>query len=230
MAAFCIKDPFGAVKVVARIAAQIEAFGCQILIDSDPEELNNTRLSVRGDQVSPFFDPKVACLNAGRFFWMKLVATDGSIVGIQGYRYDYVESNLADWGPTLTIGLAMRRQEIMLPTHAAPPGSSIAERIRGRLVFHGEFWIDPHARNRKLLDAFSRLGMILSYLKWNPDAVWALSSNRMATHGHPNRMGYTYMERGFLRWQWASDGVDLVEWLNVSERHSIEQMLNEMSG
>jgi hypothetical protein len=229
MSAFCIKDPFGTVKTVARLAAQIEELGCTISVETDIVELNAARLALRGEQVSPFFDPEVSGLTDDRFFWMKLTATDGAIMGLQAYRYDYVDSSLADWGPTLTIGLAMRRQEIMLPTHAAPPKSSIAERIHGRLVFHGEFWIAPQVRNRKLLDSFSRLGMILSYLKWDPDAVWALSSNRMATHGHPNRMGYTYMERGFLRWQWATDGIDLVEWLNIAERHSIVQMLNEMS-
>ncbi len=229
MSVFCIKDPFGTMKIVAKIAAQIEEIGCSISVETDIVELNTARLALRGEQVSPFFDPEVSGLTDERFFWMKLTATDGSIIGLQAYRYDFVDSSLADWGPTLTIGLAMRRQEIMLPTHAAPPKSSIAERIKGRLVFHGEFWIAPQVRNRKLLDSFSRLGMILSYLKWDPDAIWALSSNRMATHGHPNRMGYSYMERGFLRWQWATDGIDLVEWLNIAERHSIEQMLNEMS-
>jgi hypothetical protein len=226
----CIRNPYGAVKAVSKLSAEIEELGCQISIESDVQELNSARIVARGDAVSPFFDPVVAGLDPDRFFWMKLTSTDGNVVGMQAYRYDYVDTSLADWGPTLTIGLAMLRQELMIPTHSAPPESSVAERIRGRLVFHGEFWIDPHMRNRKLLDSFSRLGMILSYLKWNPDAVWALSSNRMATHGHPNRMGYTYMERGFLRWQWATDGIDLVEWLNIAERHSIEQMLNEMSG
>ena len=62
---------------------------------------------------------------------MKLTSASGVISGLQAYRYDYVDSSLADWGPNLTIGLAMRRQELMVPTHAAPPKNSIAERIRG---------------------------------------------------------------------------------------------------
>jgi len=41
-------------------------------------------------------------------------------------------------------------------------------------------------------------------------------------------MGYNYIEKGFLRWQWATDGIDLTEWLNIAERHAIEQMINEM--
>ena len=115
-----------------------------------------------------------------------------------------------------------------MPTNAAPPRNSIAERIRGKLVYHGEFWIDPHVRNRKLVEKFSRLGLILSLIKWNLTRSGHLSSSRMATHGHLNRMGYNYIEKGFLRWQWATDGIDLTEWLNIAERQAIEQMINEM--
>ena len=45
------------------------------------------------------------------------------------------DSSLADWGPNLTIGLAMRRQELMVPTHAAPPKNSIAEQNPGASWF-----------------------------------------------------------------------------------------------
>ncbi|MDP1700579.1 MAG: hypothetical protein Q8L53_06415 [Aestuariivirga sp.] len=228
MSQLCIEDPLGAVTVCAALAAEIEQIGFAVETGNDAAKLNSTKLETCRKPVSPFFDPEVCNFTPERFFWMKLTSATGAVSGLQAYRYDYVDSNLADWGPNLTIGLAMRRQELMVPTHAAPPKNSIAERIRGKLVFHGEFWVDPQVRNRKLMEKFSRLGMILSLIKWNPDSVWALSSERMASHGHPNRMGYTYMEKGFLRWQWATDGIDLIEWLNIAERHAIEQMINEM--
>ncbi len=50
----------------------------------------------------------------------------------------------------------------------------------------------------------------------------------MAERGQSSRMGYTYNEKGFLRWQWATEGIDLDEWLVISERSSIEQMISEM--
>jgi hypothetical protein len=136
---------------------------------------------------------------------MKLTSTAGAVSGLQAYRYDYVDSSLADWGPNLTIGLAMRRQELMVPTHAAPPKNSIAERIRGKLVFHGEFWVDPQVRNRRIMEKFSRLGMILSLLKWNPDR-FGLCSGRMAPW--PSKPHGLYLHGKVLRWQWASDGID----------------------
>jgi hypothetical protein len=73
-----------------------------------------------------------------------------------------------------------------------------------------------------LTDTFSRLGQLLALIKWGPDAIWALTSQTMATHGYANRLGYGYIERGFLRWEWASDAMDDVEYLMVAERAGIE--------
>jgi hypothetical protein len=74
----------------------------------------------------------------------------------------------------------------------------------------------------------SAAGLLLSLIRWNPDAVWALTSQTMATHGHLNRMGFNYLERGFFRWQWGSDDMDAVEWIAIAERRGLEQMVEEM--
>jgi hypothetical protein len=229
MSQLCLEDPLGTAKLCSSLAADVERMGFALSVNSDLRKLSEIRVAVRNDPIAPFFDPNICNLSADRTFWMGLNSATGATVALQAFRYDYVDTSLADWGPSYIIGLYMLRQEMLIPTHTAPPKNSIAERIRGKLVYHGEFWFDPHVRNRQLFDSFSRLGIILSLMKWNPDALWALSSQRMATHGHLNRMGYTYLEKGFLRWQWASDGMDPVEWLAVAERPSLEQMINEAS-
>jgi hypothetical protein len=134
---------------------------------------------------------------------------------------------LADWGPSFIIGLYMRRQELLMPSHATPPRHSVAERLRGKLVYHGELWVDRGVKSRKVIELYSRLGLVLALIKWNPDAIWALASHQMATHGHSARMGFTYLERGFLRWQWNAEGIDPVEYLGVADRLSLEQMIEE---
>ncbi|MDO8353773.1 MAG: hypothetical protein Q7T14_09940, partial [Aestuariivirga sp.] len=95
-------------------------------------------------------------------------------------------------------------------------------------VYHGEFWVDAHVRHRNLFEKFSRLGILLGVIKWNPDAIWALSNKQMASTGHLNRMGYTHLENGFLRWQWTSEPEHQIEWVSVAERRSIEQLVSEM--
>ena len=159
---------------------------------------------------------------------MSLVDESGKTVGLQAYRMDYVETSLADWLPNYMIGVYMRRNEMMVPSHPSPPKGSISERLRGRLVYEGELWLDPRVKGRQAFDIFTRLGLFLSVVKWNPHAIWALVTEQMAKHGHMTRIGYTVLERGVLRWTWASDGIDLIEYLGVLEKSALEQMLDEM--
>ncbi len=139
MSQLCVEDPFGAAKVCAPLAAEMEQMGFAVNIGADPAKFNATKIATLRKPVSPFFDPEVCNFTPDRFFWMNVVSPDGATVALQAFRYDYADTSLADWGPNLTIGLAMRRQELMVPTSAPPPRNSIAERIRGKLVYHGEF-------------------------------------------------------------------------------------------
>lgn len=223
-----VRDPLGTARVTASLAAELEQLGYAVSLNEDLSRFAAVERTVKNDRPSPFFDPDVNALPGDRVFWMQLTAKDGAVCGLQAFRLDTVDSSLADWGPSYTIGLYMRRQEVLVPLHPSPPRGSVAERIRGRLVYHGELWLDRAVRNRRIVEVFGRLGLLLSLIRWNPDAVWALTSQTMATHGHLNRMGFNYLERGFFRWQWGSDGIDPVEWIAIAERRGLEQMVEEM--
>jgi hypothetical protein len=221
-------DPLGTARAIAALYSELTDLDYACRVYSDLVEFNALKLGLRGERAHPYHDPEICGLAPDREFWMKLIDPGGSPVAIQAFRLDTVDTSLADWAPAYTIGLYMRRQELLIPMHASPPRSSIAERLKGRLVYHGELWIDKSVRNRRISDAFGRLGMLIGFIKWQPEAIWALASQQMATHGHLTRMGYSHLERGFFRWKWASDGLDQVEWLAVAERAAIEQMVSEM--
>ena len=223
-----LRDPLGAAKVVAGLAHELTSLGFTPAMYEDLAQFSAVRQRVRNEPVAPFFDPAVNEASDSRFFWMQLTNNEDQTIGLQAFRIDSVDSNLADWGPSYTIGLYMRRQEVLVPLHPSPPRGSISERIRGRLVYHGELWIDRAIRNRRIVEQFGRLGMLLALIRWNPDAIWALASQSMATHGHLNRMGFGYLERGFFRWQWGSEGMDPIEWVAIAERSGLEQMVEEM--
>ena len=67
-----------------------------------------------------------------------------------------------------------------------------------------------------------RLGLVLQWSNGGQMRSGGLASAQMAGHGHFTRVGYTILERGFLRWQWASEGIDPVEYLVAAELHSLE--------
>jgi hypothetical protein len=224
-----ISDPLAAVNAATSLVEALRGYGYSIATSSDLNDLQALKKLARDKDLTPLFDPTVSGLSAERVFWMQLISKDGQVFGMQAFRYDYVDTSLSDWGPTYIMGLYMRLKELLVPTLSPSPPNSIADRIRGRLIYHGELWIDPHARNRKLLDAFSRLGIILSVLKWNPDAVWALTSEKMAMHGNPIRMGYGFVEGGFLRWEWAPNDNPRKEWLLVADKKALTQLVTEVT-
>lgn len=223
-----LRDPLGVAKIICQLQDALESAGFRPIMSEDLNRFAVVKEEARDERVTPYFDAEIVTLAPGRAFWMELVDGSGKTIGLQAFRLDLIESNLADWCATYTIGLYMRRHEILVPTHAAPPRGSLSERLRGRLAYHGELWIERHVRNRRVMEHFGRLGMLLCLVRWNPDAIWALADQAMATHGHLNRMGYSALERGFFRWQWISDGIDPVEWLAMSERSSLEQLVEEM--
>ncbi len=227
MKRFGLANPFGASHVVTALSRELSELGFTVAVSSDMAEFNRVKLKCRDMPVAPMHHHETAIFDGERAFWMYLTDENGNVVGLQAFRFDVIDTHLADWCINYMIGVYMRRQELMVPTHAHPPAGSVAERLTGRLVYHGEIWIDKAIRNRRVFECFVRQGLILALVKWQPDAIWGLASAQMAGHGHFTRVGYTILERGFLRWQWASEGIDPVEYLVAVERNSLEAMIEE---
>jgi hypothetical protein len=228
MTDFCLGDPLGAAQAIANLRSELSAAGLDVVLSSDLQAFNELKLSLRNDRAGAFHDPDISPLPPDRVFWMALENGDKRVVSLQAFRLDVVDTSLSDWAQNYTIGLYMRRQELLVPSHASPPRGSISERLRGKLVYHGELWVDKSVKNRRVSDAFGRLGLLLALVKWQPAAIWALVAQSMATHGHLTRMGYSYLERGFFRWQLQSEGIDPVEWIAIAERLSLEALIDEM--
>jgi hypothetical protein len=221
-------DPLGAAHVAVELHAKLRALGLRLTVGSDLAAFNNFSLQLRGKPVSPYFDPAIAGLRPERAFWMTLENASGKPIGMQAFRLDHVDSSLAEWAQVYTIALYMRRQELIVPAEGTMPRNSVAERVRGRLVYQGDLYLENgSARTRQAIENFGKLGLVLTYLKWQPDAVWGLMAHRMATTGTSTRMGFAYIERGVLRWQVTSDGIDPIEWIAISERPALEQLIEQ---
>ena len=223
-----IKNPLGITRLITSLTEDLLSNDYRISVSSNMQKLDETKRLARGYSVGPMHDPAVCNFDGERAFWIQLEDSDGVAVGLQAFRFDRIDTSLADWLPNYMIGVYMRRQELMVPSHSNAPMGSVAEALRGNLVYHGELWLAKHVKARNVFDSFTRLGLFLAVLKWNPDAIWALTSEQMARHGHLGRIGYTTVERGVLRWQWASRDVDSVEYLALVDRKAIENIVDEM--
>jgi hypothetical protein len=228
MAVCGLRSPLDVANACVQLQSELRQLGVEPRVHLDMPQMHVVKRSVRGDPIAPMHDPDVCDLTGNRAYWMSLEGDGGKTVGLQAFRMDVIGTSLADWCAAYMIGVYMLRNELMVPSHSKPPKNSISERLRGKLVYHGEIWVDKQIRNRRVFEAFTRLGIIIAMIKWNPDAIWGLASAQMAGHGHVGRIGYTTIERGFLRWEWASEGIDPVEYLCVIERPALEAMIEEM--
>lgn len=223
-----LTQPLNASRAASMLEDELKSLNLQVHVSSDMAAFDEVKRRVRGNAVAPMHHYATGVFNRERAFWMYLTDHSGEVVGLQAFRYDEVDTHLADWCVTYMIGVYMRQQELMVPSFSKPPEGSISERLTGKLVYHGEIWISKNIKNRKVFEQFVRLGLIVAVIKWKPDAIWGLASAQMAGHGHFTRVGYSILERGFLRWQWASDGIDPVEYLVAAELASLESMIEEM--
>lgn len=223
-----LQDPLGAVEVANRLLTQARGWNLDVRLSADFHEFARLRQELRGKVISPMFDPQVSGLDATSGFWMGTWDGEGRCVALNAFRLDHVEPNLAQWALGWMVGLYIRRGELILPSHITPPAATRAEQVRGRVAYHGEAWIDPkNLRVRDAVEVLPLLGMLLAFIKWSPDAIWAVCSEAMAKRGVATRFGYTHLERSFLSWEWLPEGADAVEWLALMERRDLEFLIQE---
>ncbi|CAN5519134.1 hypothetical protein BH10PSE7_BH10PSE7_01640 [soil metagenome] len=220
-------DPLGAVRVITNMLSFAQGLELTVDLSADFSLLAETRKAARGGLPSPMFDPSVSSLKPANAFWMAARDKQGKPYSLQAFRLDMVYPNLAEWTLGWMTGLYVRRNELILPSLTSPPAHSRANALSGPLVYHGEMWIDRTVKKRDWFDTFLKLGIILAYVKWQPEALWALIGHTIATRGHVARSGYAVQERGFLQWQWRPEGADQSEWLVIAEREHLELLIGD---
>jgi hypothetical protein len=215
-----IADPLKAVTAISTLLGQGADHGFSFQVSSDFSELQRLRKQLRGDDVSPMFDLAASRALAERAFWMSATNQQGDVTALQAFRLDDADPSLAEWVLGWMMGLYARRREMIVPRGVLPPEHSLTHLIRGRVVYHGELWIDKHSKG--CFTVFPRLGMLLALVKWQPEAIWALTGQSMATRGHMVRMGYGHLEQSFLTWEWEPHGAEQAEWIGIAERRHLE--------
>lgn len=222
-----LADPLRTVTAISALLATAAEQGLSFRISTDFAELARERRRLRNSDVSPMFDPQASRSLSERGFWMAALDREGRTVGLQAFRLDDADPNLAEWVLGWMMGLHARRREMIIPRAVMPPEHSLSHLIRGRIVYHGELWIDRHCKAG--FPAFPRAGMLLAMVKWQPEAIWALTGQSMATRGHMVRMGYGHLEQSFLTWEWEPDGAEQAEWIGVALRRHLEFSIAEMA-
>ncbi len=223
-----LSDPFAVARAVAILEADMCEMGFEPRMRHDFEAFRDLRREVRNSEEAPLFDPEVTTLTPERAFWMEAVDAEGKTRALQAFRLDVADPDLGEWALGWVLGIYLKRNELIIPASVTPPENSISRRISGPVVYHGELWVERRVRARRLVEVFSKLGMLLALMKWQPRALWALTGSAMATRGHMIRMGYVRMEPGFMRWQFVPEAADSDEWLGLAEAEALERLAQDI--
>jgi hypothetical protein len=221
-----LADPLRTITAISNLIRQGTDQGFSFRLNTDFAELARLRQELRSSDISPMFDPQACRSLSERGFWMSVADASGKTVGLQAFRLDDADPNLAEWVLGWMMGLYARRREMIVPRAVMPPEHSLSHLIRGRIVYHGELWIDKQVKG--CFPIFPRIGMLLAMVKWQPEAIWALTGQSMATRGHMVRMGYGHLEQSFLTWEWEPEGAEQAEWIGIALRRHLEFSIAEM--
>lgn len=224
-----LSDPLGASRVLRELESKARNIGLKTRTSHDMVKFAAEKLLCTKTGLSPMFDPQINDFSHNKAFWVKASNEKNEIVCFQSFRLDYVDTSLADWALTWMLGLYHKRSEAIVPLYTRPPENARSYEVRGNVVYHGELWIHPSYRHMRLLEIYPSLGMFLALLKWQPDYIWALVSERAAKRSQTVRMGYPIAERGIFRWEWEPKGADQTEWLALASRSDLEHLIDEMA-
>ena len=207
-----LENPLSAVRAISQLERRAEAAGMYVFFKSDFGEFAEVRALARpGSRVSAMFDPRCSddLSNGRRAFWLHCIDGDGRTVSLQAARVDLIDSSLAQWSMSWMSALYRMRGDDVEPARWRPMSNSMAEKISGRVVYHGEFWLAEDFRGSRagsMLDVLPRMALLLAYIKWCPDHVWGVITDDLAVRGGGIRMGYTVQQPALLSWLVEPEG------------------------
>ena len=148
------------------------------------------------------FDPMMADIGGHNGFWLKGSNLATVPVHVQAARiYDMNGTNLAREFTSLRAFYAS--PELAPEDERCDCTAPIAERITGKVCYHGELWVrgsEPDLRGQALSGPLSRLQLGLILARWNPDYVVCFGYDRSVNRGLPARFGYWHVQPGAVHW------------------------------
>ena len=154
--------------------------------------------------VSLPFNADLHNLSKTNAFWVCGHTVQGQLAHTQAVRLvevgeqslgGYLRRSFRDFPPAgVSLDMAESR-------YRAGPG---ARRIKGRLCYHGEMWIDEDAgsyRGRGMSSVLSRLGFAIALRDLNPDFIFAFMVRSVAFKGLAERAGFMHTEPASLSWK-----------------------------
>ena len=168
------------------------------------------------------FDPNGDMDGAVDAFWLCGFDADGELIHTQAAHLLNLKSrSISDHISSTLPRYAPKSPALRQATIKAHPGPK-ARKVKGKVAYHGEMWLDPKYRDRATVSLANRLGLMLIMREWNPDGIFGLMNWKLAADGFNMRIGYTHSEPMTLTWDRADLAAEHQLWLVYLEREDAE--------
>ncbi|MGI9414786.1 MAG: hypothetical protein ACR2PM_14020 [Hyphomicrobiales bacterium] len=234
-------DPLTVARAASRLEKEAEVIGVRPRVSFDFEELGRVRDWVRQSQVTPFFRPEFNAFSPETAFWVSAMDSSGEVIYLHAFRLDIVQQDFSQWFLNWMFGLRARVGDRLVLETDQLPTSNRMRALRGRLVYQGELWVSQTAPRKfasAVLNLLPRFSMLLAYMHFRPDAIWAIVDHRGATTGGVLRAGNPHVQPDYVRWKPDAMPSDVEskkgaprdpsEWLSTVEREELELMISEI--
>lgn len=195
------------------VEASAVAAGLEWRSGTDFREFKEIQKSA-GRMPQPPFNDDLNCFPSSDAFWI-VGWRDGRAVHFQALRCDDVRSNLASHMRDWLLPLYRAAGIDLVPCPSGLVESPAGAAVKGRVVYHGEAWLEAGVGDSRgnLAGDLLWMGQVLAVRRWWPDVVYGLVTARKARQGFPVRCGYSHISPGMLIWRSAPPGDPVVEWI-----------------
>ena len=191
---------FSTILTACNILKELEAVGLRVEVNTDFVAYRK----MRDDQLNrlpiyPVFDVSSSFIDASNAFWICAFNEQNELVHTQVIR-------MLDLHDTcLNEHLHEHRHKYLTPGMVKDPDEvtfaplDSLKTIRGRVCYHGEFWLkdgEDGLRGQGYTAMMSRLLLEIALNIWSPDFFFGFVPHKLAMKGIPFRYGYTRCEVG----------------------------------
>ena len=189
------------------VASSLRLFAAHDLtlrVGYDFQQYQNFLKSARPDHsIGRPFDPDLHDFSDGSAFWIVAFDRDGEAMHSQALRLldvtgstlaSHLKGHFTDFPPP-SVALDLDKSQ-----YQAGPG---AQRMTGRMAYHGEFWIGGNQsmyRGSGLSTVLARYGFWMATQHWDPDYIFAFILNAVHYKGLAARTGWMHTDPAALQW------------------------------
>lgn len=217
-------------RFVASSLRLFAAHGLTLRVGYDFDQYKDLLKTARpGHSIGVPFDPDLHDFSDGSAFWIVATDAQNTVVHTQTLRLldvtgislaDHLSAHFTDFPPP-SIALDLDKSH-----YRAGPG---AQRMTGRIAYHGEFWIGGapgQFRSSGLSTVLCRYGFWMAIQHWDPDHMFAFMLNTVAHKGLAARTGWMHTDPAALQWYPRDTPSPIETVLAYLHRGDIEYLLD----